>query len=118
MISVDRMAMAPTDRSMPAVKMIKGLADSQGSDHRRLLKDDGDGVRLNKSRIDDGERDARDDQHQQGADRGMGMQNMLDSLQRRLLAQGELFSRGMWCFRFDCRCHVGFLAVGDTPVSG
>ena len=45
------------------------------------------------------------------------MQDMLNSLKRRLLPQCELFSSGMWRLRFDCGCHVGFLAVGDTPVS-
>jgi len=45
------------------------------------------------------------------------MQDALNSLKRRLLPQGELLSSGMWCLRFDCSCHVSFLALGDTPVS-
>jgi hypothetical protein len=46
----------------------------------------------------------------------MGMQDVLDALQRRLLPQRELFSSGMWCLRFDLCCHVHFLAIGDIPI--
>ena len=45
-------------------------------------------------------------------------EEVLDSLRRRLLPQGELFSSGMWSLGFDCRCHVDFLALVVTPGSG
>jgi len=38
------------------------------------------------------------------------MQDVLNSLKRRLLPQCELFSSGMWCFRFGCGCHLRPLA--------
>ncbi len=53
MISEERMAMAPTDKSMPAVKMTKRLPDRESRDHRDLLQDDADGGRLDEARIDD-----------------------------------------------------------------
>ena len=42
------------------------------------------------------------------------MQDVLNSLKRRLLPQRELFSSAMRCLRFDCCCHVDVLAVGGN----
>ena len=85
------------------------LPDRESRDHRHLLQDDADGVGRDETRVDDREDDEGHDQHQQRADRGMGMQQLLDSLQWRLLPQRELLCRGMWCLRFDCCCHVASL---------
>jgi hypothetical protein len=37
------------------------------------------------------------------------MQDVLNSLQRRLLPDRELLCSGMWRLRFDCCCHVASL---------
>ena len=49
---------------------------------------------LGEPRVDDGEDDEGHDQQHQRAERGMGVQQMLDPLQRRLLPQRELLRRG------------------------
>ena len=89
---MDRMQIAPTDRSMPGGQDDQGLADRQRGDHRGLLDDDRQRARLGEPRVDDGEDDDGDDQHHQRAEGGMGVQQVLDALHRRLAPHGELLS--------------------------
>ena len=80
--NMDKIEIAPTARSMPAVNTIKRLTDGQRRDHRRLLQNEGDRARLGESRIDDGEHDAGHHQHHQRTEGRMRMQQMLHPLQR------------------------------------
>jgi hypothetical protein len=47
----------------------------------------------------------------------MRVKDVLNPLDWRLLARGELFGSGRWCGGFDCRGHMDFLVVVVTPVS-
>jgi hypothetical protein len=93
-----RIAMAPTDRSMPAVRMISVCPSGERADDRHLLQDERQRVRRGEARVEGGEDDERDDQHEERADRGVRVQQVLDALQWRVPAQGELLrGGGRWC---------------------
>ena len=109
MTSMDRMAIAPTDRSMPAVRMIsvcpiasaaitatccRMMPMVSGAMKRGLMI-----VNTMTEMISTNN----------GLIEGWACRTMLDSLQWRLLAQRELLCSGMWCLRFDCCCHVASL---------
>ena len=111
MNSMDRMQMAPTDRSIPAVRMIRvwPMANAAMTAVCWMMIDNvagwaNRGLMIVKTMM-------AIDQHQQRAERGMGVQQMLDALHRRLSPHGELLSRSRRRVGIDT--HVGFLAVRE-----
>ncbi len=79
----------------------EGLADGERRDHGHLLEQMGDHRWLRQPRIDDAEHDEGQDQHEDRADRRVGVQHVLNALHGRLTALRELLDSGR---RSGSRC--------------
>ena len=116
MTNEDKMAIAPTDRSMPAVRMTSVWPIAKAAITAtccRMMPM----VLGGKARVEDGEDDEGQQQDQQGADRGVRVQEVLDPLDGRLLPRRELFGRARRSGRLDGGGHIGLLAVVDKRGS-
>ena len=90
----DSTMMVPTERSMPAVRMISVCGDAENADDRHLREDGRQvGARGEARRLTSAEQHA-EQQHDEGHDGRIGVQETLQSLQ-----DGERSSKAATCRR-------------------
>jgi hypothetical protein len=83
----ERIMTAPTERSMPAVRMIRGLGDCEGSHHRDLLGDQGQVLNTQEPLIEEPEDHHRNKQDNGRAERRIAVEDVADSAERGLTVE-------------------------------
>ena len=113
--------MAPHGEVDPGCQDDQCLPDRQGADHGDLLQDQRLRAQRAEVRVQVVEHEERHDQQQERADRGVGVQQVLDALHWGVASLGELLRGGVgrcgrgcartggggWCHDFLPGCRLG-----------